>query len=132
MPRLILIAAIWSFIAAPALCRAGALTACCAQDDAAAATPACCSGDEQTPCEAPATPNEPPRECGACADVCKGIVKPDELRRLPGFDTHAQPWLVLFAPGSQIPSGGTLRAAFDRLSDSPHYHFPAAGFPLRI
>ncbi|GMU83747.1 MAG: hypothetical protein AMXMBFR47_36170 [Planctomycetota bacterium] len=129
MPRLILIAAVWSFVVAPAMCRAGTLTACCAHEDAPAA---CCQSHETSPADPPTDSGDPPRECGSCADVCKGGAKPDEARNLPGLDPHVQPWDAVAVQYSAIAGDAAVSNAFDRLIDSPHLPFPASGLPLRI
>ncbi|QOJ15209.1 MAG: hypothetical protein HRU75_11430 [Planctomycetia bacterium] len=124
-----LIAAVWSFVAAPALCRAGTLTVCCAHEDAPAA---CCQSHETSPADPPTDSGYPPRECGSCADVCKGVAKPDEARNLPGLDTHAQPWDAVAAHKSAAAQDAVSSTPFTSLHDFPRVPFPASGLPLRI
>lgn len=132
MPRFMLIAAVWSFVAAPALCRAGALTDCCTHEDAPAAPVACCQSHETSPADGPADSGDPPRECGSCADVCKGVAKPDEARNLPGLDTHSQPWDAVVAHDGAAGQDAASSTPFARLNDFPRVPFPASGLPLRI
>lgn len=126
-----LFAAVWSFVVAPALCRAGALAACCTHENAPAMPVACCQSHETLPANPPANSSDPPRECGSCADVCKGVVKPDESRHLPGFDSHAQPWEVA-AHFREIAGDTTVSKDFHGLIDTPRLRFPASSLPLRI
>lgn len=127
-----LIAAVWSFVVAPALCRAGALVACCTHDEPVSALPACCDSHAAAPIDECPNPAPTERECGSCADVCKGIAKPDESRHLPALDTHAQPWHAVSAHYGVTATGVAVGAAFDGLIDSPRLPFPASGLPLRI
>ncbi len=129
MPCLMLVAAVWSFVAAPALCRAGTLTACCAHEDSAPV--ACCQSHATPPAGPPLDSGDPTRECGSCADVCKGVAKPDEARHVPGLDTHAQPWDAAAADSGAI-AGAAVSKALPGLNASPRLPFPASGLPLRI
>lgn len=132
MPRLMLIAAVWSFVAAPALCRAGALTACCTHEDGLPVASACCESHKTPPSDPPPESGDPPRECGSCADVCKGVAKPDEARNLPGLDTHAQPWDAIAAHDGAAAQDTASSTPFTSLNDFPRVSFPASGLPLRI
>lgn len=132
MGRFMLFAAVWSFIAAPALCRAGALAACCTHDDAPASPVPCCQSHETVPAGSPADSGEPRRECGSCADVCKGVAKPDESRFLSTLDMHSQWWHTVTAQCGVIASNVAALSTLHGLIDSPRLPFPASGLPLRI
>lgn len=127
-----LIAAIWSLVAAPALCRAGALTVCCTHHETTTATPACCDADEHTQRDEPASPASEKRECGSCADVCKGIAKPAEDRGLSELVDHAQPGAGDATPECLTTFIAPLRFAHDRVLIGLCLPYPASDLPLRI
>lgn len=127
-----LIAAVWSFVAAPALCRAGALTVCCTHDEAPIAAPACCDGHRDAPSDGPPDRDPAERECGSCVDVCKGIAKPAEERGLPSIADQTQPWGGATTAELLTESSATGRTAFDCVLIGPCLPYPASDLPLRI
>lgn len=131
MPRFMLIAAVWSFVVAPALCRAGALVACCTHNEPVSAAPACCDSHAAAPIdECPnTTPTE--RECGSCADVCKGIAKPAEERSLPALADDVQPWGGDATAELLTATGAPTHATFARVLTLV-LPYPASVLPLRI
>jgi len=74
---------LWALVAAPNLCRAGVLVACCQhapeRDMAATAAVGCC--DEGEPKNLPEN-----RDCGSCANVCDTIAKPPDGGDQPGME----------------------------------------------
>lgn len=132
MSRLTLIVAVWSFVVAPALCRAGALAACCTHEPAPSAPVACCPSHETSPADPPADSGTPPRKCGSCADVCKGVTKPDEHRDLAALGEQlaqcsSPPLDVLMTVCAVL-----RRPAHDCLIFGPDLPYPASDLPLRI
>lgn len=126
-----LIAALWSLIAAPALCRAGALTACCTHDEAPIAPTACCGGDDGAPSESPG-PAPAPRECDSCAEVCRGIAKPDEARGLTVLVQQVQPWGGDAGPECLTESIAVVHVSHDCVLIGLCLPYPASDLPLRI
>lgn len=121
-----LITAIWSLVAAPALCRTDALTACCAHDaappsqaQAQAVATDCCPCDQPSPTDEPATPAPPPRQCGSCADVCRGAAKPDRAFAELAAQTHT--WAEV---SSIHPMRLTLPVADAQQPPNPAESFP--------
>ncbi|MDX2199471.1 MAG: hypothetical protein SF069_10940 [Phycisphaerae bacterium] len=127
-----LFAAVWSFVVAPSLCRAGALAACCTHGEAQAAPVGCCQSHETSPTDSPVDSGDPPRECRTCADVCNGVAKPDESRYLPTLDMHSPSWHTVTAHCGVIASNVAVLNALPGLIESPRLPFPASGLPLRI
>lgn len=127
-----LFAAVWSFVAAPALCRAGALTACCTHSDAPIAPPACCDGHSDAPSDGPPGPVPAERGCGSCADVCKGIAKPAEERSFPNIGDHVQPWDRAATAKLLTASIAAGRAARDCVPIVLALPYAASDLPLRI
>lgn len=132
MPRLRLIVAVWSFVAAPALCRAGVLTTCCTHGDVPIASPVCCDGHGNAPSDGPPGHEPTERECGSCADVCNGIAKLAEERSLPNMADHEQPWNSATTPEPLMESIAAGCMAFDCVLRGPCLPYPASDLPLRI
>lgn len=132
MPRLMLIATVWSLIAAPALCRAGALTGCCTHDDAPISPPACCDDDNRAPSDE--SPGQAPaqRECGSCADVCRGITKLSEARCLTDLVEHVQPWGGDAGLACPTVSIAVVYVSHDCVLIGLCLPYPASDLPLRI
>jgi hypothetical protein len=80
MSRFVLIWTVWSLVAAPALCRAGVLAACCTHGEPANAEQTCCASAACAPADLPADSAPQPRDCESCAEVCKAAAKPAEKR----------------------------------------------------
>lgn len=129
---IVLISAVWSLIAAPALCRAGALTVCCTHDEAPTAPPACCDGDKHAPTDESPSPAPAERECGSCADVCRGIAKPDENRGLADLVEHVLPWGGHAIPRCLMASLAPVHVAHDCVLTGLCLPYPASDLPLRI
>jgi len=123
----------WSLVAAPALCRAGALRQCCAHDAVPLASDdrhPC--GDGDCRCSSDGSEDErDPQECGSCAEVCKGSVKP------PDESDHAVPppgtALVIheWAPAANAGFESTPAANGPR-RDKPNLPFALSDVPLLI
>lgn len=127
-----LIAAVWSLVAAPVLCRAGALTVCCTHDEAPFARPACCDGDDGVPSDESPGRAPVPRECGSCADVCRGISKPDEARGLTDLVQQVQPWGGDAGPEFLTLSIVVVHVSHDCVLIGLCLPYPASDLPLRI
>lgn len=73
----------WLLVGSPVLCKAGVLVACCDHQsvltsDYWSSESSCCNDAENGFNGEPCAPDSPPRECGACAGVCGGAVKPSD------------------------------------------------------
>jgi hypothetical protein len=80
MRTLPLVAVVWSFVAMPALCRAGVLVECCASEvpvrekshDAPDECPGKCPDDNREKCP-DSTGSSGPRDCDSCAEACNAV-----------------------------------------------------------
>jgi hypothetical protein len=136
MSQFALIAAVWSLVGAPALCRSGVMTACCSQEPVQVSTPTvahgCCEECDETPSEAPVGANPTQRECGSCADVCHGSAKPGQLRGLAELSwmspISASPAMVVPPPVFESEALAIQACHAGELGDSRL----ASTLPLRI
>jgi hypothetical protein len=124
--------AVWLLVVAPMLCRSGTLSNCCTDSERPNAGPACCdggdtgTGDEQ-PCPLPAE-----RDCGSCADVCRGVAMPAADRDLIGLIDHLLPWGAGELPERLTGSISSRLCARDYALDERHMPFPASDLPLQV
>jgi hypothetical protein len=122
-PGLASLVTLWALVAAPNLCRAGLLVACCHEAGEArpTVTDDCCA-----PQGSPALPVD--RECDSCVGVCDTVAKPPD-----GAD-DAQPVVTMAVDigAATTPYNAAFARASRGRAPQPRIPFPPSDVPLRI
>ena len=119
---------LWALVAAPNLCRAGVLVACCQhapeRDIAPTAAVGCC--DEGEPKNLPEN-----RNCGSCAGVCDTIAKPPDGGDQPDMEQPTAVVVnVIYVCVEPLMQGTASRV--DLTVSGVRLPFPPSDVPLLI
>jgi len=124
--------------AVPTLCRAEILSGCCNSsrsysycEDGIEGSVAPCAdddcGEHADPCR-----STPLKECGACAGVCVGVVKPVDHGEATTLVAQVS-WLISdFATMADFSPQSSLDCLQDSCAERFHLPFPTSDIPLLI